>query len=195
MDALRSEPRDVAEIARDLKKLQHVDSSERNEVMREAITLCRPLVRNAAASKRLQEADIQNLEQIVSLQIFRKINALEDPSRLIPWINTIARNMAINSQTRKQQTGTSNWDFEFDITQDDTLEEPWQILVESERATTLHQKISRLNGMDKEILNLAYFQELSMKEIAAELNTPIGTVKRRLHTARGRLKNLFNEND
>ncbi len=48
--------------------------------------------------------------------------------------------------------------------------------------------LRRLKTLDRESLVAFYIRGLSLVEIADELDVPLGTIKRRLHTARKRLR-------
>ncbi len=48
--------------------------------------------------------------------------------------------------------------------------------------------MGRLRALDRETLIAFYVRGLSLVEIAEESLTPLGTIKRRLHTARKRLR-------
>ncbi len=57
-----------------------------------------------------------------------------------------------------------------------------------ERAERLWTALRRLKTLDRESLVAFYIRGLSLVEIADELDVPLGTIKRRLHTARKRLR-------
>jgi RNA polymerase sigma-70 factor (ECF subfamily) len=61
-------------------------------------------------------------------------------------------------------------------------------LISRERAERLWDALGRLKSLDREALDAFYMRGLTLIEIAETLEVPIGTVKRRLHTARKRLK-------
>src|SRR5262249_27941176 len=65
---------------------------------------------------------------------------------------------------------------------------PLDALITRERAHRLWEALDRLKTIDREVLVAFYIQGQSLIEIADELEAPVGTVKRRLHTARKRLK-------
>jgi RNA polymerase sigma-70 factor (ECF subfamily) len=48
--------------------------------------------------------------------------------------------------------------------------------------------LGRLKSLDREALDAFYIRGHSLLEIAENLGVPLGTVKRRLHTARKRLR-------
>ena len=58
-------------------------------------------------------------------------------------------------------------------------------------AARVRGEIARLPDDHREVLLLAYFEDLSMSEIAARLGLPIGTVKSRCARALGRLKEVL----
>ena len=67
-------------------------------------------------------------------------------------------------------------------------DEPIDSLILRERAERLWSALGRLKALDRETLVAFYIRDLSLIEMADELDVPLGTVKRRLHTARKRLR-------
>ena len=67
-------------------------------------------------------------------------------------------------------------------------DEPLEQLISRERAERLWEALGRLKSLDREALDAFYIRGHSLIEIAEMLDVPLGTVKRRLHTARKRLK-------
>jgi RNA polymerase sigma-70 factor (ECF subfamily) len=65
---------------------------------------------------------------------------------------------------------------------------PLDRLISRERAQRLWEALGRLKSLDREALDAFYIRGHSLLEIAATLGVPLGTVKRRLHTARKRLR-------
>ena len=58
-------------------------------------------------------------------------------------------------------------------------------------AISVRQTLNRLSAVDRTILALAHFEELSYAEIAVVLNVPVGTVGSRLHSARAAFKGAW----
>jgi len=64
---------------------------------------------------------------------------------------------------------------------------PEDALLRQERHARLQSAVRRLHPIFKEVLSLYYEEELTIREIAARLSIPPGTVKSRLYRARMRL--------
>lgn len=60
---------------------------------------------------------------------------------------------------------------------------------------TLRIALESLNYKYREVVVLFYFEEFSINQIAALLNVPEGTIKNRLHRARGKLREFLEEGE
>jgi RNA polymerase sigma-70 factor (ECF subfamily) len=94
--------------------------------------------------------------------------------------------MAINRATRRVapasvEAGVLEGAYE-------SSDEPIDQMINRERAERLWKALGQLKPLDREALDAFYIRGHSLVEIAELLEVPIGTVKRRLHTARKRLK-------
>ena len=61
-------------------------------------------------------------------------------------------------------------------------------LVRAERCEELRKGLEKLKRTDRETLVAFYIQGRSLKQMSREFETPVGTIKRRLHVARNRLR-------
>ena len=61
-------------------------------------------------------------------------------------------------------------------------------LIAREEASQVRNAVSHLPADQRRALELAYFEGLSQSEIAAQLQTPLGTVKTRIRTALATLR-------
>ena len=66
--------------------------------------------------------------------------------------------------------------------------DPSVITVRAERASTVRHAVSSLPEPYREIVLLRFFGELSLEEIAREVDRPLGTVKTQLHRGLVRLR-------
>ena len=106
-----------------------------------------------------------------------------DPSRaaLRSFLLAIARNLA-----RKQWRDASRWD-----ELDDGFATPvldLENLESRETADVVSVAVSSLPPLQREVLILAEYEELSLEEIARAVDAEVGTVKSRLYRARENLK-------
>jgi RNA polymerase sigma-70 factor (ECF subfamily) len=65
---------------------------------------------------------------------------------------------------------------------------PLDALVRAEQAQALYRGLERLKPTDRATLTAFYLRGRSLKQMSREFETPVGTIKRRLHVARHRLK-------
>ena len=61
-------------------------------------------------------------------------------------------------------------------------------MVRSEVRDELRKGLQRLKTLDRETLEAFYLRGQSLKQMSRDFETPVGTIKRRLHVARHRLK-------
>ncbi|WP_422929512.1 RNA polymerase sigma factor [Singulisphaera sp. PoT] len=127
------------------------------------------------------------MTQEVFLHVLRRLDQLREPERFAGWLRQVAVRMAINRATRRNAPPT----VEAVVLEGACTERndgPLEEMISRERAHHLWGALDRLKTIDREVLVAFYIQGKSLIEIAEELETPVGTVKRRLHTARKRLK-------
>lgn len=145
--------------------------------------LCRARLGNAS--------EAAELTQEVFLHVMRRIDQLREPERFAGWLKQVTVRMAINRATRRvpppsveraMLEGTAA-----------PRDEPIDQLIGRERARLLWEGLARLSPMDRDTLVAFYIHGLSIVEVADEHDVPIGTVKRRLHTARKRLRTILQE--
>jgi RNA polymerase sigma-70 factor, ECF subfamily len=102
-----------------------------------------------------------------------------------PWLYTVARNAIVDRQRAKVEPPTE--------VPDTASGEPGP----AERAETsfvawrVHRALVELPEKEREVLELAYWSELSQSEVAEYLHIPLGTVKTRTRSALARLADLL----
>ncbi|MGD0518075.1 MAG: sigma-70 family RNA polymerase sigma factor [Thermoguttaceae bacterium] len=140
----------------------------------------------ATAYRRLNNhAETEELCQDVFIQAMRKIYQLEDPRCFGGWLRSIADRMAINRLMRRGPSTSADTD----MLNSDCVElrTPLVVLLEREREDQVRRGLRRLRAMDRETLVAFYFDGRSINEMSQKFQTPVGTIKRRLHVARKRL--------
>jgi RNA polymerase sigma-70 factor (ECF subfamily) len=150
-----------------------------------------PTVYAVALTRLRNPAEAQELAQEVFLHGMKKLHQLNDPQCFAGWLRQITVRMAINRLTRKGP---------FQGVEPEVLEQaearttgPLDDLVRSENAAAVVKGLQKLKPVDRATLESFYLQGRSLKQMSREFETPIGTIKRRLHVARNRLKKVLEE--
>jgi RNA polymerase sigma-70 factor (ECF subfamily) len=102
-----------------------------------------------------------------------------------PWLYTVARNAIVDRQrARVDQPGE---------VPDTPSAEPGPLdrAEASFVAWRVHRALEELPEKEREVLELAYWSELSQSEVAEYLHIPLGTVKTRTRSALARLADLL----
>lgn len=135
------------------------------------------------------------------LQVHISASSFDTQRRFRPWLYTIAANKArdlLRSRARRpamqlttsdDQGGEVNlW---HNLLRDETT--PQDILEQKQQKELVREMVAKLPEHLREILVLAYFNQLPYKEIAQVLGIPLGTVKSRLHAAVSAFARKYNE--
>ena len=130
------------------------------------------------------DAEAQELCQEVFIQAMRKIGQLENPLCFGGWLRSIANRMAINRAVRRGPVFPAGGDLEVTCVEHQT---PLGEVLAQERRAQVQAGLSRLTDLDRRTLVAFYFNGQSLIEMADEFQSPVGTIKRRLHVARKRL--------
>ena len=142
----------------------------------------------AIVMKRLgNRSEAAEVTQDVFIRAMRKIDQLTEPAAFPGWIKQIAVRTAINRAVRRPpETATAPENFG-GLT-DGHEASPFEGLVDTERAEAVRDGLAGLKDVDRRTLLAFYFDGQSIAEMAESFAVPAGTIKRRLHTARARLK-------
>ena len=135
--------------------------------------------------------EAQDLAQEVFVHAMRKLPQLRDARCFAGWLRRITARMAINRMTRKAPTVGASPEMLAGVPGRDRM--PEEHLARGESARELHEGLSRLKPLDRATLEAFYLRGQSLKRMARDFDVPTGTIKRRLHVARLRLKDVLDE--
>jgi RNA polymerase sigma-70 factor (ECF subfamily) len=152
----------------------------------ELVERFQPTVYAVALSRLRNPAEAQELAQEVFLHGMRKLPQLRDAECFAGWLRQITVRMAINRLTRRGPLHKVEGEMldHAEAAGDTPLDE----MVRAEQAAELHRGLARLKPLDRETLVAFYLRGQSLIQMSREFETPVGTIKRRLHVARNRLK-------
>ena len=126
----------------------------------------------------------EDAAQQTFVEAFQRLGSLKDPLRLGAWLRSIAIHRCIDRLRRRRETADAQ---ACEMRASDRA----QPSVELERRELRDQvlaAIARLSRTQRETTTLFYINGYSIAEVAGMQEVPVGTVKRRLHDARERLK-------
>ncbi len=146
----------------------------------------------ATALIRVRNAtEAQELTQEVFLHAMRKLPQLRNPSCFPGWLRRITKRMASNRLTRRSRVVVAETDILESVQAN--MHEPSSEIERSETTATVRTALAELKPMDREVLEEFYLRNRTVQEIAQDFRIPVGTVKRRLHTARKRIKEVLED--
>lgn len=134
-------------------------------------------------------ADAEDLAQHTFLTAQEKLEQLRDPAKSKSWLLTICRNRFLKERRRKRPVSASTRDMSLDEVPENVKPD---LGFDQEK---LAMVIETMPDDHRVILMMFYFEELSYREIAEELDLKIGTVMSRLSRAKGRLRSLLLDGD
>ncbi len=120
-----------------------------------------------------------DISQQCWLEIIKGLKKLNDPACFKAWVYKIATNKSIDWLKNKSKDQHINLD---------SIEVGCCRKKDDLRVKEL---IQRLKNDSRVVLNLYYFEQLSIPEVSIALKIPQGTVKSRLFKARDELKQLW----
>jgi RNA polymerase sigma factor (sigma-70 family) len=122
--------------------------------------------------------------QSAFMTAFSRLNELRDPNAFAGWFRQIVRTETrrILRRRRLDAADVANQD------PSDDRASPPNHAESNERRTAVRAAIESLPRRASEAAALHYLHELEVREVARRLSIPTGTVKRRLHDAREKLR-------
>jgi RNA polymerase sigma factor (sigma-70 family) len=147
------------------------------EALEEAYRALGPLVMSYV-SRYVPQPDIEDVMQRVFYEVWRVHERFDPDQSLRAWVLGIARKRAID-HLRKRRDVVVPIESMREITGEDGREIEERMVWADEVRGALDQ----LPDMQREVIELAYFEQYTQREIASALDIPLGTVKTR--TARG----------
>jgi RNA polymerase sigma-70 factor, ECF subfamily len=129
----------------------------------------------------------EDLLSEVFLDVWRQAGRFQRRSSVSTWLLAIARHKALSA--RRRRTG-AELDEKIEATVADPANDPEAALQEKDRAEVLRRALIRLSSEHREVIDLVYYHEKSVDEVAHILDVPPATVKTRMFYARKKLAEL-----
>ena len=136
------------------------------------------------------EATAEDLISEVFLDVWRQAQKFEGRSAVSTWILSMARFKALSSLRRRTE---DELDDETAGTIEDPEDNPETALAKKDKGAALRQCLEKLSAEHREIVDLVYYHEKSVAEVASIVGIPEATVKTRMFYARKKLSELLKE--
>jgi RNA polymerase sigma-70 factor, ECF subfamily len=136
-------------------------------------------------------SDSDRAEDMVSevfLTVWRQADTFENCSQVSTWILSIARFKALTAHGRRREP---QLDEDAIKTVADDADTPEQTILHADRRAQLRSCIAQMSSDHREVIDLVYYHDKSVEDVAKILHVPKNTVKTRMFYARKHLARLL----
>ncbi|HKB62506.1 MAG TPA: RNA polymerase sigma factor [Burkholderiales bacterium] len=141
-------------------------------------------------------ADAEDLVQDVLIKLFPRTQELLEIERLRPWLARVLYHQYVDSVRQRARSPI------VELVTDESEDNPFDALPETKDGPEEHAErsgqrerilraLDRLNPEQRAVVALHDVEGYSLEELEKVLETPLGTLKSRLHRARQRLRALL----
>ncbi len=148
-----------------------------------------PLVYRLSLRMLRDRQEAEDASQEVFMNVYRSITS-HDPTRpLAPWLARITYHSCLKRLSKIKSIVERERELnERDLPDEDRPITPESNMDSRQMSERVLRALDRLPAQDRALVMMRYREGFSDSEIAESTNMPVGTVKTRLHRARGRLK-------
>jgi RNA polymerase sigma-70 factor (ECF subfamily) len=143
---------------------------------------------------RMLNGDVALAADIVDeamFEVWKAAGKFAGKSKPSTWIHSIARNKLVDYLRKNSDSKLDKKLLQ--ISMSDTVALTEDILINKQQSQDVMRYMDKLSPDHKEVLLLAYYKELSVKEMAVTLDISENTVKTRLFYARQRFKKILSK--
>lgn len=140
--------------------------------------------------------DAEDIAQEVFIKVYRSLERFRQDAQLSSWMYRIVMNACIDHRRRHSPAGAAPFGEEAEYKMLNTPEEnpgPEDRAYAGELGQVLETEISRLPKGQRIVFVMRHHQGLKLSEIANALGLAEGTVKRQLHAAVHRLRQVLSD--
>ena len=134
------------------------------------------------------EGSAEDLVSEVFIDVWRQAGRFERRSQVSTWLMAIARNKALSSLRRRSSMQLDEEVAEFI---EDPADNPEVTMQKQERSSILRNCLAQLSAAHREIIDLVYYHEKTIEEVAEIIAVPVNTVKTRMFYARKRIGEMM----
>ena len=131
----------------------------------------------------------EDIASDVFLEVWRHAEAFKANSQVSTWLLAITRNKSLSALRRRVDAPLED---DWADAVEDTADDPETSVHNNDRSTVIQKCLSELSPAQREVIDLVYYHEKSVEEVAQIVGVPVGTVKTRMFYARHRMADLLN---
>ncbi|OFX31540.1 MAG: RNA polymerase subunit sigma-24 [Bacteroidetes bacterium GWA2_32_17] len=140
----------------------------------------------------------EDIFQETFIKVFKSISEgkYTDDGKFIAWVMRIAHNLIIDNVRREKRLKTiSSDDYEYDIFNHKKYSEQYkeQSVIKEEVETDLKRIVNELPDVQKQVVIMRHFMDMSFKEIAEETGVSINTALGRMRYAIINMRKIIDE--
>ena len=136
------------------------------------------------------ESAAEDLISEVFLEVWKQAGKFEGRSAVSTWMLSIARFKALSALRRRTE---EELDDEAADAIADEADDPEVALAKKDKGAALRVCLTKLSTEHREVIDLVYYHEKSVEEVAGIVGIPEATVKTRMFYARKKLSELLKE--
>lgn len=177
----------------DLDELALRAAAGDRDALEDLLAAVQPRVRRIAGRMLLHPQDAEEAAQDAMLLVATKIHTFAGRSKFTTWLHAVASNSARNTYRSLKRRAAEKMTDEFPVHAD-----PRTTSVIAGSRLDLLEALETLGATHPELVEplvLRDVQELDYNEIARLLDTPLGTIKSRIHSARQAVRPLLRIQD
>jgi RNA polymerase sigma-70 factor (ECF subfamily) len=158
-------------------------SEERNEIaFSEIFDFIAPKINAYYLKNNLSNEQAEELTQEVLSTIWIKAKLFDpEKSKFITWSFTIARNKKIDFYRKNKKNDVNEEDIR-DFLYENNKSDDYEL------ESTINKITEELDENQKKLIKMSFFDQKSHKNIAAELEIPLGTVKSRIRASLNKMQ-------
>jgi RNA polymerase sigma-70 factor, ECF subfamily len=164
--------------------VQRAQAGDRN-AFAELVRRFSPVVYAVAMTRLGNPTEAEEVAQEVFVHSMTKLGQLRDPRCFPGWLRQIAVRIALGRLARRRAKSDSG--SVIDELADSRIN-PLDQLIRNEEQRRVRNTLQELNPLDQAMLEAFYLRSRSLRQMSKDFAAPVGTIKRRLHMARHRLR-------
>ncbi|MCC6775571.1 MAG: sigma-70 family RNA polymerase sigma factor [Hyphomicrobiales bacterium] len=132
----------------------------------------------------------EDLVSEVFLDVWRQAEGFEAKSQVSTWLLAIARYKSLSALRRRTD---EHLDDHMAETIEDTSDDPETLVSTKDRSNVIQKCLKALSPAHREVIDLVYYHEKSVDEVAQIVGVPAATVKTRMFYARSKMADLLKQ--